>query len=73
MWSWFDGYTNYGGNANLGPILQGNLSFDVTEYYVLWNGNNQTFLTRIPEPSVSLLLLAGVGVMVLMVRRRRVS
>jgi hypothetical protein len=71
IWSWFDGYTTYGGNANLATILAGNPNFDTSEYYVLWNGENQTFLTRIPEPSAAVLALFGMGAMLLVARRRR--
>jgi hypothetical protein len=71
VWSWFDGYGTYAGNPNLGNILAGDPGFDTGEYYVLWNGQNQTFLTRIPEPSSLLLSLLGFGGMLLVIRRRR--
>lgn len=73
IWSEFDGYSTYNNNALLGSILAGNPAFDVSEYYVLWNGDNQTFLTRISEPSSALLAFAGMGAFLVAVRRRRVS
>lgn len=73
IWSEFDGYANYGDDEDLGPILAGNPNFDVSQYYVLWNGENQTFLTKISEPSSALLAFAGMGAFLVAVRRRRVS
>ncbi len=73
IWSEFDGYANYGNDAALGPIIAGNSSFDVGQYYVLWNGDNQTFLTKISEPSSALLAFAGMGAFLVAVRRRRIS
>lgn len=74
IWSWFDGFTTYGGAANAGTILQGNPNFATHDYYVLWNGQTQTFLVQIPEPGTSsLLMLAAMGAALLVVRRRRVS
>lgn len=73
IWSEFDGYANYGNKAELGAILAGDPNFDVSQYYVLWNGENQTFLTKISEPSSALLAFAGMGAFLVAVRRRRVS
>lgn len=73
IWSWFDGYANYGNDAGLGPILPGNPAFNVSEYYVLWNGTDQTFLTKISEPSSVLLAFAGMGAFLVAVRRRRIN
>lgn len=73
IWSEFDGYANYGNDGALGPIIAGNSGFDVGEYYVLWNGSNQTFLTKISEPSSALLAFAGMGAFLVAVRRRRLS
>lgn len=73
IWSEFDGYANYGNDAGLGAIISGDEYFDITEYYVLWNGDNQTFLTKISEPSSALLAIAGMGAFLVAVRRRRLS
>ncbi|WP_291156046.1 hypothetical protein [Gemmatimonas sp. UBA7669] len=73
IWSEFDGYANYGNDANLGSIIAGDPYFNVSEYYVLWNGTNQTFLTKISEPSSALLAFAGMGAFLVAVRRRRAS
>lgn len=72
IWSEFDGYANYGDKESEGPILAGNPNFDVSEYYVFWNGKDQTFLTKISEPSSALLAFAGMGAFLVAVRRRRV-
>ncbi len=73
IWSEFDGYTEYNNNNALGAIIAGDPNFDVSEYYVLWNGTNQTFLTKISEPSSALLAFAGMGAFLVAVRRRRIS
>jgi len=73
IWSEFDGYTDYNNNNALGAIIAGDPNFNVSEYYVLWNGRNQTFLTKISEPSSALLAFAGMGAFLVAVRRRRVS
>jgi hypothetical protein len=73
IWSEFDGFANYGDDAGLGAIIAGDPGFDISEYYVLWNGDNQTFLTKISEPSSALLAFAGMGAFLVAVRRRRVS
>ena len=73
IWSWFDGYTTYGGSNAQPAILAGDPYFNVSEYYVLWNGENQTFLTKIPEPSSTLLAFAGLGALLIVSRRRRIS
>ncbi|MBL0937505.1 MAG: hypothetical protein IBJ03_01340 [Gemmatimonadaceae bacterium] len=70
IWSEFDGFTGY--NNNSAPnIIAGDSYFDTTEYYVLWNGDNQTFLTKISEPSSAVLAFAGMGALLVAVRRRR--
>lgn len=71
IWSLFDGFAKYGNVSNESLILPGNPNFDASQYYVLWNGSNQTFLTRIPEPSSALLMFAGVGMLLVIVARRR--
>lgn len=73
IWSEFDGYANYGNDAGLGAIIAGDPNFDVSQYYVLWNGEDQTFLTKISEPSSALLAFAGMGAFLVAVRRRRLS
>ncbi|MBX9855546.1 MAG: hypothetical protein K2Y26_08465 [Gemmatimonadaceae bacterium] len=73
IWSEFDGYSTYGGNNALGNIIAGDPFFDTSEYYVLWNGQSQTFLTRISEPSSALLAFAGMGAFLVAGRRRRIS
>ncbi len=74
IWSIFDGYTTYGNQPSLGTILPGNPNFASHDYYVLWNGAQQTFLVQIPEPSTTgLLLLAGLGAMLAVVRRRNMA
>jgi hypothetical protein len=60
---------------NFSPY-NGNPSFDGSEWYVLYNGRNQTFLTRIPQPFTvpepASMALMGFGIVGLaMVRRRR--
>lgn len=54
----------------------GNESFNGSSWYVLWNGQNQTLITRIPPPVIvpepAALALLGAGfVGLLAVRRRR--
>lgn len=74
IWSTFDGYSTYGGNPNNAAIMMGNPNFNIWNYYVLWNGSNQTFLVKIPEPSSALLLaIAGMGIALLVVRRRNMA
>jgi hypothetical protein len=77
IWSEFDGFTSYGGkpelDAEIGTIILGDPNFDVSQYYVLWNGQNQTFLTKISEPSSALLAFAGMGAFLVAVRRRRLN
>lgn len=74
IWSWFDGYTTYGNDPLRPTIMQGDPTFNTQNYYVLWNGVNQTFLVQIPEPSQTLLLLvAGLGAVAVVVRRRNVA
>lgn len=74
IWSIFDGYTTYGGNPNNAAIIAGNPNFSISNYYVLWNGSNQSFLVEIPEPSSALLLaIAGMGIALLVVRRRNMA
>ncbi len=72
IWAEFDGFTGYG-NDNAPNIIAGDSFYNTADYYVLWNGVNQTFLTRISEPSSALLALAGMGAFVVAVRRRRIS
>jgi hypothetical protein len=68
IWSEFDGYTTY--NNVGGPILAGNRSFNTRDYYVLYNGRNQTFMTYIPEPSSVVLMMAGMAGLLVVTRRR---
>lgn len=72
IWSEFDGYTGYGTNA-APDIIAGDPFFETSQYYVLWNGADQTFLTKISEPSSALLAFAGMGAFLVAVRRRRVG
>ena len=68
IWSEFEGYTTYN---NVGaPILAGNRSFNSRDFYVFYNGRNQTFITYISEPSSVVLLLAGMAGLMVAVRRR---
>lgn len=71
IWSEFDGYTTYGGNNALGNILTSNTQFNAGNAYVFWNGQNQTFLTFIPEPGSLALLLVGLSGFAAVVARRR--
>jgi hypothetical protein len=71
VWSLFDGFATYGGKQNESMILPGDPNFDISEYYVLYNGKQQTLLTRIPEPSSAILSLFGLSAMLVIVRRRR--
>lgn len=74
IWSWFEGYTTYGNNPNNAVIMQGDANFNISDYYVLWNGKDQTFIVKIPEPSSALLLaIAGLGFALLVVRRRNIA
>jgi hypothetical protein len=56
------------------PLIAGNANADLGEWIVLYgNRGNQTFLTRVPEPSDFALLLVGftsLGVMMIARRRR---
>jgi hypothetical protein len=70
VWDRFTGnnFSNYNGDR----------SFDASNWYVLYNGERQTFLTRIPEPSQvpepSSLAMIGLGLAGLVaVRRRRTT
>ncbi|MDQ8168555.1 MAG: PEP-CTERM sorting domain-containing protein [Gemmatimonadota bacterium] len=68
IWSEFDGFSTYNNNGT--PILAGNRSFNTRDYYVLYNGSNQSFITYISEPSSALLLLAGIAGVLVAARRR---
>ena len=67
VWSLFRGGPTV---ASLGVIAESNLD----QWVVLYNGDNQTFLTYVPEPSSVALLFTVMGGMALMMiaRRRRV-
>lgn len=72
IWANFTGTTPPAG-------FEGDASFDGSQYYVLWGnaGVTQTLITRIPdrflvpEPGSLALLVAGMGGMLVAVRRRR--
>lgn len=68
-----ESWDNFTGN-NLSPYV-GNPAFDGSSWYVLYNGRNQTFLTRIPDPITvpepASLALMGFGIVGLAVIRRR--
>ena len=67
IWSRFDQPTATGGNE----------SFNGADWYVLWNGQTQSFLTRIPErmivPEPSAIAMVGFGLVSLVAVRRRRS
>lgn len=66
IWALFRGEATV---PSLNPIGLGNLD----NWVVLYNGENQTFLTYVPEPSSALLLFTVMGSLAFMViaRRRR--
>jgi hypothetical protein len=67
IWTRFDTVNGMGGDE----------AFDGSDWYVLWNGQNQSFLTRIPERSIvpepSAIAMVGFGLVSLMAVRRRRS
>jgi hypothetical protein len=72
IWSEFEGFTDYNGNAGLGAIMVGDRNFNTNDYYVFSSSTNnrQTFLAYIPEPSSAVVLLAGMAGLMVAVRRR---
>lgn len=72
IWSLFDGFTSYNNTPALGNIMMGDANFNTSLYYVLWNGKQQTFIVKIPEPSSAILMLfAGLGAVLVVAARRR--
>jgi hypothetical protein len=69
IWATFDGYSTYPTTST--PILGGNKSFSSAGWVVLWNGENQTFVSYVPEPQSALLLTIGLATLGLVVLRRR--
>jgi hypothetical protein len=54
------------------PLIAGDANASLEDWVVLYgNDNNQTFLTRVPEPSSLALVLVGLSGMMLVVARRR--
>lgn len=56
-------------NIPAGVVYDANASLD--DWVVLYNGENQTFLTYVPEPSETALLLIGIAGMAFLVMKRR--
>ncbi len=69
IWSEFEGFTSYNNNGT-STIMAGDRNFSGSNYYVLTNSINQTFLTYVPEPSSAVVLLAGMAGLMVAVRRR---
>jgi hypothetical protein len=66
IWAAFRGEL---GSIPVGVTYDANASLD--DWVVLYNGENQTFLTYVPEPSETALLLVGIAGVAFMVMKRR--
>jgi hypothetical protein len=64
IWALFRGET---------PVLSNLAEANLSGWYVLYNGQNQTLVTYVPEPSSAALVLTGVALLMLMASMRRRS
>lgn len=69
IWQQFRGQSTYPNSIN--PIIQGDEFFDTTDWYVLYNGTNQTFLVKVMEPGNAVLLVLAMGGLMFVAMRRR--
>lgn len=73
LWSVVAGFTTYGNLPGESSILAGDPNFDIDQWYVLYNGGNQTLIGHVPEPSgVMTLVLALGGLLIVALRRRSI-
>jgi hypothetical protein len=71
IWQTFRGQATYPNSATL--ILPGNANFNVTDWYVMWNGESQTFLVRVAEPGTLAVVLLGMSMLAFVIIRRRTA
>lgn len=62
IWALFRGET---------PVLSNLAEASLSGWYVLYNGQNQTFVTYVPEPSSAALVLTGIAAFMMIASKRR--